>query len=92
MNIDRESRQGALVARMREIEGQYREAVESGDKTLAEALYAQGETLFAGAMKEEQEAIERITSLLQSKAKLFELNLKGSVSRMQRHGQSLEEG
>lgn len=92
MNMDRDSRHGALLARMREIEAQHREAVESGDKTQAEALYAQGEALYDGAVKEEQEAIEGIAALLRSKAKLFELNLKGSVSRMQRHGLSLEEG
>ena len=92
MNMDRDSRHGALLARMREIEQQHAASVEAGDKTQAEALYAQAATLYEGAVKEEQDAIEEVTALLRSKAKLFELNLKGSVSRMQRHGLSLEEG
>ena len=92
MDMNREPRHNAIVGRMREIERQHAAAVETGDKTQAGALYAQGEALYDGAVKEEQEAIEGITALLRSKAKLFESNLKGSVSRMQRLGLSFEEG
>lgn len=82
MTTDRESRQRALLARMREIEGQHREAVETGDKTVAEALYAQGEALCESALREEQEATDRMALLATARAKSFEANLKAAVKRM----------
>jgi hypothetical protein len=82
MTTNREARQGVLLARMREIEGQHREAVETGDKTQAEAHYAQGMALCEEAVREEREAIARMTELATAKATLYELNLKGSLRRM----------
>jgi hypothetical protein len=73
------------------LEQQHGEAVETGDKIEAAAILAQGETIYEGFIEEEQQAVASMKSRLDAETKLYELNLKGSIKRMQRRNLVREE-
>jgi hypothetical protein len=52
---------------------------------------AQGETIYEGFVEEEQQAVAGMKSRLEAETKLYELNLKGSIKRMQRRNLVQEE-
>jgi hypothetical protein len=84
MNMNREALRAARIGRIRALEEQHRERVETGDKLEAAAILAQGEAIYEGFIEEEQQAVASIKSRLDAESKLYELNLKGTIKRMQR--------
>jgi hypothetical protein len=52
---------------------------------------AQGEALYEGIIEEEKRSIEAIKTSFEAEAKLFELNLKATIKRMQRRNLEQEE-
>ena len=91
MDTNRDARRAARIGRIRALEQQHREAVETGDKIEAAAILAQGETIYEGMIQEEQQAVANMKSRLDAETKLYELNLKGAIKRMQRRNLGQEE-
>jgi hypothetical protein len=84
MNTNRETLRAARIGRIRALEQQHREAVETGDKIEAAAILAQARAIFEGFIEEEQQAVAGMKSRLDAETKLYELNLNGSIKRMKR--------
>jgi hypothetical protein len=91
MEKNRDARRAARIDRIRALEQQHREAVETGDTIEAAAILAQGEALYEGIIEEEKRSIETIKIRFEAEAKLFELNLKATIKRMQRRNLEQEE-
>jgi hypothetical protein len=83
MNTDTiEARREAIQAIRETLDEQHRVAVESGDRTLSEAVLAQFEALYEQAMRGEQEAVSEARELAEAHSTLFLLRLKGAGNRM----------
>jgi hypothetical protein len=92
MNMNRETLRAARISRIRALEQQHREAVETGDRIEAAAILAHGEAIYEGFIEEEQQAVAGMKSRVEAETKLYELNLKGTIKRMQRRNLCREEG
>lgn len=90
MDTKNEARRAARIRRMRALEEEHREALNRMIKRW-QKRFMQGQALYIGAKQEEQEAMEAIKTRLSAETALYVLNLKGTISRMQRRNHTQEE-
>lgn len=82
MKFTWEARREAIDARMTALEEQHKAAIETGDKTQAQAIIEQSRPLYDEALCEEQRLEETGYKWAWGKAVLFRLDIKGRRTQM----------